>query len=497
LGLPPAGPRGRRGGALRRVADAPSTVLIGALLLAALALRLIIAYGLFPAAGFEPDISSFSHWALTMAWAGPGPFYSVVGFADYPPAYFYLLWPVGIAANVVAALGGTDPASAAVLLIKVPPILADLVVGYLIYRLAARWGGFTSRSVWPAVCAGLYLFNPVTWYDSALWGQVDAVGALVVLVTLALLIEGDIELAAGSAVLAGLLKPQFGILLAPIVLVVALRRYVLAPGSGPAGGLFPFPGFVSHRGPIRLVSSAAVGLAVLIVVVAPFRLGVVQLASVLGLAASEYPWLTVNAYNPWALLGTEGVPPLAEVFPLWSSDTAALVGPLPGVALGTALLVAGFGAGLLALSRRDDARSILVATLFLALCFFVLPTRVHERYIFPAFAVLPVLVAMERRWLFPFALLTIAAWANFHAVLSMPLWATPNLESLPYADDARSYPVIVGSIGLTVLAFAMTFVELWGGAPSRRLQVAEAETPPAAPGRLERNSLHVERTESA
>ena len=497
MGLPPAGPRGRRGGALRRVADAPSTVLIGALLLAALVLRLIIAYGLFPAAGFEPDIGSFSHWALTMASAGPGAFYGVVGFVDYPPAYFYLLWPVGIAANIVAALAGTDPVSAAILLIKIPPIFADLIVGFLIYRLAARWSGVSARSVWPALAAALYLFNPVTWYDSALWGQVDAVGAVVILVTLAFLVEGDIELASGSVVLAGLLKPQYGILLAPIVLVVALRRHLVVRGSGPPTGLFPIAGLVAHRGPIRLVSSAAVGLAVLILLVAPFRLGIVQLASVIGLAASEYPWLTVNAYNPWALLGTDGVPPLAEVFPLWSPDTVAVVGPVPAVAIGTVLLALGFGAGLVALSRRDDARSILVTTLFLALCFFVLPTRVHERFIFPAFAVLPVLVVMERRWLFVLALLTIAAWANFHAVLSMPLWATPSLETLPFADDARSYPVIVTSIALVVLALAMTFVELWARAPSRRVVALDGANgaPTRAPRDVEPRAA--ERTETA
>ena len=29
------------------------------------------------------------------------------------------------------------------------------------------------------IAAALYVFNPVTWYDAAVWGQTDSVGALV------------------------------------------------------------------------------------------------------------------------------------------------------------------------------------------------------------------------------------------------------------------------------------------------------------------------------
>ena len=49
---------------------AASTSLV-VLLLGALALRLTIAYILFPASGFESDISTYVSWALTMAREGP------------------------------------------------------------------------------------------------------------------------------------------------------------------------------------------------------------------------------------------------------------------------------------------------------------------------------------------------------------------------------------------------------------------------------------------
>ena len=57
-----------------------------------MALRLTIAYVLFPASGFESDLGLYASWAATMAEHGPAGFYANAGFSDYPPAYLYLLW---------------------------------------------------------------------------------------------------------------------------------------------------------------------------------------------------------------------------------------------------------------------------------------------------------------------------------------------------------------------------------------------------------------------
>ena len=80
---------------------------IAILLLVGLALRLIIAYVLFPGSGFESDIGSFTSWALTLAHDGPGGFYANAGFADYPPGYLYVLWVLGsIGSGLAELLGG-------------------------------------------------------------------------------------------------------------------------------------------------------------------------------------------------------------------------------------------------------------------------------------------------------------------------------------------------------------------------------------------------------
>ena len=109
-----------------RCAPSPPRPALILLLLGGLALRLTIAYVIFPGSGFESDLGTYASWSLTLAEHGPAGFYGTAGFADYPPAYLLVLWPIGLLAN---ALGGNDPAGAGGDLIKLPPMLMDLAVG--------------------------------------------------------------------------------------------------------------------------------------------------------------------------------------------------------------------------------------------------------------------------------------------------------------------------------------------------------------------------------
>ena len=167
------------------------------LLCLGLALRVVLAWVVFPNAGYASDLGQFREWATALAANGPGRFYETVSSGNYPPGYLYVLWLLG-------AVGGTG-------LLKLPAILADLGIAALLYALASRWRpGRTGL-----VAAALFLFLPVSWYDSALWGQVDAVGTMVVLAALLLLVDGWSEAALVTAVLAVLVKPQYAIGLGP------------------------------------------------------------------------------------------------------------------------------------------------------------------------------------------------------------------------------------------------------------------------------------------
>ena len=432
---------------LRALALSPALLV---LLLGGLALRLTIAYVLFPASGFESDLASYASWASSMAEYGPGGFYANAGFADYPPAYLYVLWGTGLLAGSAGDVGE---------FIKLPPILFDIAVAYVIFRLVRGWTWPGARSETLALAAAaLYLFNPVTMYDSALWGQTDAAGALVLLLGIAALMRGNSEGAAALAATAALVKPQFGVVLIPLVAFVLIKRHLLQPSSGPRNRPWapePLARWLERsQGPLRLVTAFAAAWLAFFVIALPFGMGPLEYLERMFGTAGGYGYLTVNAYNLWALLGADGSPSLAEALN-WNEDTAPLLGLLPGVAIGAALLMAGFLWGTVRAAVRDDRWTLIAAATFLAIAFFILPTRVHERYIFPAIALLPLLAVVQRRWAIALLLLSIGAFINLHGILTLPLYGTQNVETLALGEWFRSQPLI------TLSALLQTGVGLW------------------------------------
>jgi hypothetical protein len=472
---------------------------------AGLALRVVLAFVVFPGAGYAGDLGQFWQWAQALAANGPGSFYATVSSANYPPLYLYVLWLLG-------AVGAPD-------LIKLPPILADIGIAAIVYAVGRRtWGERVGL-----LAAALFLFLPVSWYDSALWGQVDAAGTLLVLAALVLLLDGWSEAALALAVLAVLVKPQYAIGLG-IVIPILIRRHLLRPGSGPSPVLRPslarldaaLGGLLDDQGPRRLVTSALLAVTAAIVVLLPFDIAVFapasladvpvigHVAGLLGLfgrLGGEFSVLTANAFNPWALVGD---PSLAQVLAgssgSWLPDSLPVLGAVSAVTVGAVMLV---GVGLLiaiGLLVRDGLVPIMLGFTILALAFFVLPTRVHERYLFPFFAAAALLAAPGVTRVAGLVVIAVLNTLNLHAVLAGNLVLSAGGRTrggggfggrfggalgvdgpvggrgelggafghssftsinLPWADVARNDIVVVASaLGLTVTLVALLAV--WG-----------------------------------
>ena len=272
------------------------------LLLLGLALRLFVAYVLLPQSGLRNDMSSFAAWALRMADVGPGGFYEAGVFADYPPAYMYVLWLLGeIAKFFEPILGGASPIRP---LIKVPGMVADLGVAWLIYLIGVRFLGEHPPTRWLGsgariglIGAAVYLFNPGTVFNSAVWGQMDAVGAFVLLAGIYSLGRGWTEAAGAAAVLAVLIKFQLGWLI-PIVLVVGLKRHLFGRSS--------VPELASRPDPVRVLSSLAVSFGTAILILFPFGMTLLptgdpttSIVDKFRAAADTYQGLSINALNFW------------------------------------------------------------------------------------------------------------------------------------------------------------------------------------------------------
>src|SRR5690606_19487925 len=113
---------------------------------------------------------------------------------------------------------------ALLLAIKGLSIPFDIALGIGLYALMRRR---TGEGVALGVAA-LYLLNPATILAGPGWGQVDSAGALPYLAALAALAARQFGLAGGLAVLATMVKPQFGLVVLPVLIVAAMRARTLA-----------------------------------------------------------------------------------------------------------------------------------------------------------------------------------------------------------------------------------------------------------------------------
>ncbi len=399
-----------------------STALIVTL---AIALRAIIAYVFLPAnAGFAADLDAFRFWAADLGANGPWGAYSRGYFLDYLPGYLWILWPLGALSGLVT--GSFDPG----VLVKLPAIVADGLLILASVRLARELGASTRAQ---QVLALLLAFAPATWLSSAVWGQVDSVGTSVLIFATTELIRGKTLRAGVLVALAAVIKPQFGILIPILVLLALVRsRRARDPWSVPLVGL--------------------AGIAVLSLVALPFGLTVIDVVAKVGEAAGNYPYLSVNAWNLWALADSGGAGLVANG--TWGSDIAPLFGAgPPAIFIGTALLLAAITFALRG-ARHDERTRTVAALAVIAIAFFVLPTRVHERYLFPAVPLTLVLAAALPRWRLIALAVSLVFTLNAWGVLTLDYLQNPGLPDLGWFTDALHTPaaiVLVAAVSVCAL----------------------------------------------
>ena len=410
-------------------------------------LRVIIAYvALPPDAGFAADLNSFRSWASELGTRGPWGFYARGMFVDYLPGYMWVLWALGSLGALVT--GSTDPGA----LVKLPAILADGLLVFATARLAADLGAPRRGQLVAAVAMAV---GPMIWLDSAVWGQVDSVGTAALLLSLSALIRGKTVRGAILAALAAVLKPQFGILI-PIVAVLAFVRAR------------------SARDPWAFVVAGLAGAATIAIAALPFGLTLPDVLAKVAEAAGGYPYLSVNAWNPWALIEVGGRAVVDATG--WASDIdpLPLIG-IPGVAIGSAAIAA---AVLVAMRyvRSDTAIRTVTAVAILAIAFFVLPTRVHERYLFPAIPLTIALAAARPAWRWIAVVISVAFFANSWGVLTLPYFQNPGLPNLGPLTDALQTPITITVVAIAVTAALVAAIRLaWKSENTTRVRPAETQ----------------------
>ena len=345
----------------------PKTVLAVGLALA-LALRLVLSVAV---RGYNTDINCFAAWSERMFRLGPTKFYSADYFCDYPPGYMLLLW---IPEALRRLLGLAQQSGAHLLLLKLMPVICDLLGALVIWRTAKKE---RSGDMMAAVLALTYAFNPAVFIDSAAWGQIDSIFTLLI-VLCALKAANEKYIPALIAFAAAMLiKPQamlfgpLGLIAIAIFLVRSrngkkIREFLL--GVVCALALIYFTAFIFCIGGAQGALDA---------IVRPVR----WLFSLYQETMGGYEYLTINALNLYTLLGFNWT--ATSVQPLWTAFAWCM--------FALSYLYAAF----LCIKSRENRHLVLAGTVLIVMIFTFGP-MIHERYIFPALLLLTLAYALER-----------------------------------------------------------------------------------------------------
>ena len=376
-----------------------ANITIALLIVAGVAIRLLVTR----AQGFPSDVGTFMAWAEKLAAVGPAHFYEPGYFSDYPPGFLYVLWLLG-------SLVHGDLLRFAVKAISIP---ADVGIVLLLVPLLRRQAG----EVAAVLAAGIWMLQPAPIFGGPYWGQVDAIGTLPFLAAL---------LAAGSRrwAIAGLLagvatmtKPQFGLVLGVIVVAALIE-------------------LIRNRQWKPLAAAAGTAAVTMLLLAVPFGMTPVAFLGLVRSASETYPYSSLYAFN------------LPSIFlDFWKDDAGWFVPS--GILLGVGLL-----ASVIPLWWRRDTAALLAVGAAAVMSFYFLPTRAHERYLFPALVLLLPFAVTRTRMLAPYLLLA----AGFFVTLYFAFTRYPQ-NDLQAPEWLDAY--IFGRTGQIVIAVAMLATALY------------------------------------
>ena len=286
---------------------------------------------------------------------------------NYLPPYLYILYGIEwlnrtfSPSNIV----GTPLSS---LFIKTPYIFFELATILLLAKIVFQQVGIK----WALGLISIYAFHPAIIFITAGWGQLDSIYTFFLVLTVWFMTKKQLLWASVFWTIAFFFKMQ-SLAILPLLVYEIVR---IASSS------------LIFKSVLTSITTAAL-------LNLPFLLTgkIIGILRVIFTAPGSYPRLSINAFNFWWILsGGHG---------LVKSDRTLLFG-LPLVMIGVALF---FLAVTLALWFRSRVRSddgLWITAAFLIFSFFMLPTEMHERYLFPFFAMLiPVLpFVVKARWLF-------------------------------------------------------------------------------------------------
>lgn len=379
------------------------------ILFSGLIIRLILAF--LP--GFKIDMGDWYAWALRLSNFKFESFYSKDVFTDYTPGYLYILSFLGFLKNFLSITDGAFN-----YLLKIPAIIAELIIGILIYHQRGK----IISDKFALVVSAFIILNPALIFNSSIWGQVDSILTLFMLLAIIFLSRGKFILSSFFFGIALIIKPQ-AVALIPLYALFLARN-------------------LNIKNIIKIIIPS---LLIIFLLSLPFfpNQTLINLAGHILSTANQYFYTSLNAYNFWGIIGfwiNDGLSWNSISYQVWGYIMLAVYW----------IIIAFF--------YIHKKISLAAVSTLAALGFFFLPTRVHERYLYPAIIFLILLLTKVKSRLI-FAL--IAILSLFHLLNLYYVYVYYNelyfgMNKILY--NSFLYTLVAGASKILSLASIILFV---------------------------------------
>lgn len=307
------------------------------------------------------------------------------------------------------------------ILIKTTAIMADLGISYLIYNYLKR----NNKEKLAILVALVWLVNPITWFNSSIWGQSDPIVNFFGLLSILLLLERKLIFSLPIMAISILFKGSLGIFI-PVYLVIALiQKYKVKEWVFAAlGSMF-------------VVTASCVWfhpkLNLLTWIIDLYQKRILP---------GEIGDLTANAFNFWNILKGNKVLDTIQYFGI----TARVWGFVIFLIITVALLIKLIKVKL----TEEKVFELLVLVGFASFLFL---TRVHERYLYPIFPFLTLLLTYNKKYIFTYIITSIIFLLNMYN-----LWWFPNIPFLFNLMQANNGFITIVLSYINIFIFIYLFI---------------------------------------
>lgn len=301
--------------------------------------------------GFKVDVDAWAAWATRSYELGFANFYSDQIWTNYTPGYIYVLYLFG-AINKLFGLS----MEIFYYLLKLPAILSEIALAILVFKIVKEK---TSIKL-SLFAAGLIVFNPGFIFNSAVWGQIDGLLTLFMVLSIYYLNKNQLILSSITFAIALLIKPQ-ALFLAPAYILFILKNFNLK----------------------NIIRLSIPGIFLAITASLPFfpnkpLTGLVELIIKM---ANDYNATSLFAYNFWGVVG------------FWIDDSNNWYNL--SYRQWSLIILGLYWVSIIFFYFKKSIDLYTLSALAL-LSFYFLPTRVHERYLYPAIPFLIILFSFYK-----------------------------------------------------------------------------------------------------